>query len=83
MKSRSRTCPILDHFYFRTDGANYLDEWEKEENITFIRTRDELLNYKIDDKTLIGLFAEGHLEYDLKRPSDEPELGYHIKPLLN
>ena len=62
----------------RSDGENYLAEWEADKELTFIRTRDELLNYEFDDKTLIGLFAEGHLEYDLKRKEQEPELGLLI-----
>ena len=40
--------------------------------MTYISTREELLNYKYDDKPLIGLFAHSHLEYFLERKDFEP-----------
>ena len=42
---------------YRKDGANYVNEWIEDKNLTYISTREELLNYKRDDKPLIGLFA--------------------------
>lgn len=54
------------------DGYNYVDIWTKESNLTYISTREELLNYKYQDKPLIGLFAHSHLEYFLERQDFEP-----------
>ena len=41
----------------RSDGQNYISEWEKQTNLTFISTRQELENYQDDGNNLIGLFA--------------------------
>ena len=41
----------------RSDGQNYISEWEKQTNLTFISTRQELENYQDDGNSLIGLFA--------------------------
>lgn len=58
----------------RLDGNNYIEEWKAQDNLTYIETRDDLLAYQDDGKNLIGLFALGHLEYDLDRPDDQPTL---------
>ena len=41
----------------RSDGHNYISEWQEQTNLTFISTRQELENYQDDGNSLIGLFA--------------------------
>ena len=41
----------------RSDGHNYISEWQEQANLTFISTRQELENYQDDGNNLIGLFA--------------------------
>lgn len=41
----------------RSDGHNYISEWQEQTNLTFISTRQELEDYQDDGNNLIGLFA--------------------------
>ena len=41
----------------RSDGRNFISEWQEQANLTFISTRQELENYQDDGNNLIGLFA--------------------------
>ncbi|XP_070492155.1 membrane-bound alkaline phosphatase-like [Chironomus tepperi] len=62
----------------RLDGRDLIDEWiqhQKSANAHYVSNRTELfsLDYsKIDH--ILGLFADSHLEYNLKNDKDEPSL---------
>lgn len=62
----------------RMDGRDLIDEWlslRKSPNTHYVSNRTELLSLdysKIDH--ILGLFANSHMEYNLKNNKDEPSL---------
>ena len=64
-----------DHDEGRKDGNDFIAEWQQQEDVRFVETHDELFQYASEgfkENRLIGLFSEGHMEFDVDRERQRP-----------
>ena len=69
------------HFYEnsdedgRADGNDFISAWKNDPDVKYVETQEELFRYQNDgmkEKLLVGLFSEGHMEYEVDREKDAP-----------
>lgn len=59
----------------RKDDNDFLSIWKEQKDVKYLETKDDLFAYAYDgfkENRLIGLFADGHMEFDVDRETKEP-----------